>query len=744
MATATQVVEPTATPTAVVWPTATPTPVIVEWRGEYFDNGALVGLAVLVRNDRVIYFDWGYNAPAAGLPADAFSARWTRTLQFAEGLYRFHAAADDGARLYLDDDLVINEWRDGNQREVTADRRLSAGKHSVRVEYYERSNIAAIQVWWEKLTTYPDWKGEYWANRELNGDPVLVRNDMSHTERGDLSFDWKKGSPDAAIPSNHFSARWTRKVDFDKGTYRFHALVDDGVRLWVDDQLIIDAWSDHDARELTTDYTLVKGTHSLEVEYYERIGNALLSVWWEKIASPSYPDWKGEYWTNRDLHGDPALVRNDQAIDFRWRAQAPSPGLPPDDFSVRWTRKAHFDAATYRFHALVDDGVRLWVDGQPLIDAWWTTYAWQTTGAHELTAEKAMVRGTHNIKVEYYEHLGDARIHVWWQKVASPTYPDWKGEYWSNRDLSGSPALIRNDRRIDFVWGDQAPSAGLPADNFAARWTRKETFQPGVYRFYAWADDGVRLYVDGTLILDKWHGSTGEVYMVDRPLSGSYRLKVEYSEHTGDARIRLWWKRMGGLPTPTPTPTATATTEPTPTATATIEPMPTIVITIEPILRLDDVRLNEILPVPGTTDWDGNGIANGRDEWVELYNAGLRAVDLSGWFLEDVGSEANGVHQSLLYRIPAATVLEPDEFLVLYRQKTGIALGDGGGEVKLINPKRKVVDSVVFGEIAPDASYSRSEDGAWYISNRPSPGWPNPFLKPIFGSPMARRKMNRR
>ena len=79
-------------------------------------------------------FEWGSSAPAAGLPADGFAARWTRSVQFEAGRYRFHAIMDDGLRLYVDGELVIDSWRDGGRRELTAERTLAGGAHSLRVE----------------------------------------------------------------------------------------------------------------------------------------------------------------------------------------------------------------------------------------------------------------------------------------------------------------------------------------------------------------------------------------------------------------------------------------------------------------------------------------------------------------------------------------------------------------------------------------------------------------------------------
>ncbi|MBL7200681.1 MAG: hypothetical protein ISS56_11055 [Anaerolineae bacterium] len=509
------------------------------WRGEYFRNRGLAGDPALVRNDKAIDFDWGSGAPASGLPTDDFSVRWTRTATFEEGTYRFRATVDDGIRLFVDGGLVLDEWRDGAQREATVDRRLTAGTHTLRVEYYEHGGVAVARVRWEKVTPIapddPAWKGEYWANLNLSGNPAHVRSDPV------LAFDWGQGNPGGTIPSDNFSARWTRKVNLNAGTYRFHVLVDDGIRLRLNDRLILDAWTDHDSARLTTDYTLATGTYTIKVEYYERIGNARVHVWWERVAAPGYPDWKGEYWANRDLSGEPELVRNDKEVDFDWGSGSPSSGLPADDFSARWTRQVYLDGGTYRFYALSDDGVRLWVDGQRLIDKW------RDQEAREYTTEVALTKGTHSLKVEYYEHSGGARIHVWWKKMSTPSYADWKGEYWPNRDLSGAPSLVRNDPSIDFDWGTGAAATGLPKDNFSVRWTRQVTFPRGVYRLYAWADDGVRVYVDGQPALSEWHSASDQVYTVDLPLDGARRLTVEYFEGGGEARVRFWWKRIGDM-----------------------------------------------------------------------------------------------------------------------------------------------------------------------------------------------------
>jgi hypothetical protein len=532
----------------IVGPTPTPQPKITAWRGEYYANRYLTGDPVLVRDDTTVTFDWGTTAPMAKVPADRFSVRWTRTLSFGGGTYRFNARSDDGVRMWVDGQLIIDQWHDASGVTYSAERALSAGSHTLRVEYYENEGAAKVQVWWELLGDFPQWRAEYFSNAGLSGAPKLVRNDAS------VDFNWGRSAPATGIPADGFSARWTRVLWFEGGLYRLHAAVDDGVRLYVDDALVIDAWQDGTRREITADRNLAAGNHTLRIEYYEQSGDAVIRVWWEKLAQ--YPDWKGEYWSNRGLSGSPALVRNDVNVDFNWGKSAPATNLPVDGFSARWTRTAEFDGATYRFRVKVDDGVRMWVDDQLILDAW------QDGAVREVTAERALTRGAHRLRVEYYERTGDARIRLWWEKV-TPSYPDWKGEYWSNRDLRGNPALARNDREVDFRWDAGAPAVGLPVDGFSARWTRKLGFEPGIYRFYAKADDGIRFALDGQLKLGEWHASNGEqVYTADVTFRdrNEHQLMVEYYERTGNALVKFWWSRIGDLPTPVPpTPTPTPT-----------------------------------------------------------------------------------------------------------------------------------------------------------------------------------------
>jgi hypothetical protein len=285
--------------------------------------------------------------------------------------------------------------------------------------------------------------------------------------------------------------------------------------------------------------------------------------------------WTGSYYNNTDLGGSPALVRQDKAIDFQWHEGSPDAAVRADDFSVRWTGRWLLVGGTYRFSVTVDDGARLWIDGHPAIDQW------HDTSPTTYTIDARLREGSHTIRLEYYDHKGNAQVRLAWQYLGATgdtLYPDWKAEYYDNPNLAGDPVIVINETNPNFDWAYGAPGAGLPADNFSVRWTGKATFDGGVYRFFADADDGVRVWVSPNLgLIDQWHDAGNQVYSADWRLSGTRTVRVEYYEHTGQARVHVWWERRpDATPTPTRTltPTATATRTATRTATPSRTPTP--------------------------------------------------------------------------------------------------------------------------------------------------------------------------
>ena len=137
---------PVATGTSL--PTPTPDVIITDWLGEYFDNMYLFGDPVYFRNDVTTDFNWGTGSPDPRINPDGFSARWTRTMEFDEGYYRFVFSSDDGMRLWIGGNLVVDEWHDGYFVDESLTLYLPAGEYSLRLEYYEHTGGAMVRLGW--------------------------------------------------------------------------------------------------------------------------------------------------------------------------------------------------------------------------------------------------------------------------------------------------------------------------------------------------------------------------------------------------------------------------------------------------------------------------------------------------------------------------------------------------------------------------------------------------------------------
>ena len=104
--------------------------------------------------------------------------------------------------------------------------------------------------------------------------------------------------------------------------------------------------------------------------------------------------------------------------------------------------------------------------------------------------------------------------------------------------------LTRTDATVDFDWGGGSPDASISSDHFSARWTGQVQAQfSETYTFYANMDDGVRLWVDGKLLIDTWQdqGPTERSGTIDLSAGRKYDLRMDYYENGGGAVAKLLW-----------------------------------------------------------------------------------------------------------------------------------------------------------------------------------------------------------
>ena len=127
------------------------------------------------------------------------------------------------------------------------------------------------------------------------------------------------------------------------------------------------------------------------------------------------PGWKMEVFRGKDLTGSPIGTRTVPQIDFRWGNGGPD-GLT-DAFSVRWTGTLRVPQdGTYRLVANTDDGVRLWVDGKPLMNDWVDRGAALSEATIRLRANVAVP-----VVIEYYDTWGEAVAQFGMEPVTNDT-----------------------------------------------------------------------------------------------------------------------------------------------------------------------------------------------------------------------------------------------------------------------------------------------------------------------------------
>jgi beta-glucosidase len=119
-----------------------------------------------------------------------------------------------------------------------------------------------------------------------------------------------------------------------------------------------------------------------------------------------------------------------------------------------------------------------------------------------------------------------------------------KAEYFNNQNLSGPPATVRIDPRIDFDWGRDNPTPELTGNNFSVRWTGKLTPpESGNYKLGFTADDGARLYLDDKLLVDAWTSNPKKTVTTEVALESgrSYDLRMEYFQNNRENIAKLVW-----------------------------------------------------------------------------------------------------------------------------------------------------------------------------------------------------------
>ncbi len=119
---------------------------------------------------------------------------------------------------------------------------------------------------------------------------------------------------------------------------------------------------------------------------------------------PLVSSFLGKYYNNKDLSGDPALIRTDPNINFKWNSESPDPKIQKDTFSVSWEGNLNTEAGNYLITISSDDGFRLYINDKIVLDRWIN----KPLSTEDLTLKFS--HGSHPIRIDYFENLYSSTI----------------------------------------------------------------------------------------------------------------------------------------------------------------------------------------------------------------------------------------------------------------------------------------------------------------------------------------------
>jgi len=279
--------------------------------------------------------------------------------------------------------------------------------------------------------------------------------------------------------------------------------------------------------------------------------------------SPGTAGLQATYFGTKDLSGA-GKSRTDSTLNFAWGSGSPMTGIPTNQFSARWTGYlAAPTSETYTLYLTGDDGVRMWIDGKQVINGW------ADQSSKEYKTSLAFTQGSlHSITVEYYENYGDATAKLAWstptitkQVIPATAFRTTKASqgfastYFALKGTNQLDAVLSRttDDFLQFASTNGSFHTNLPADRFGAEW--KGVLTPASttkYTFTTESDDGVRVWVNNRLIIDRWNDHAPQIDTADMDLEAgkAYPVTVQYYENYGDATMRFLWAMPGQTATP--------------------------------------------------------------------------------------------------------------------------------------------------------------------------------------------------
>jgi len=467
--TATSLVSPSKTASATVELTPPAaiatcgTPANGAFLGCYYSDRGFTNLA-FTRVDPQINFVWSGTGPGGGIGATQYAVRWQGNFAFAAGNYQFTLATDDGSRLFVDGQVLIDGWGEHPAIPVNAAIALSAGTHLIQVDYFQLDNSASASLAWiPAASSVPVTVSITPANaalfagqsQQFSATVTGVANQqvtwsVSPAGAGTVSQTGLYTAPASIASSSVATVTATSIADSSKIASSAVTLMPPAattaVSVTVSPQIVnVSSGQMQPFAATVTGTTNSQVTWSLSPLNVGSISTAgiltapvvtslqAIAVTATSVADPTKSAtaiatvtpaavtscgapatnaFTGCYYSDRSF--DPAVfsfIRLDPQINFVWTNTGPGGNIGLSNYQVRWQGNFTFEGGSYQFTTATDDGARLYIDGQIIVDYW---------GEHPaipLSKTVSLPGGVHLIQLDYIQLAGAASANLSWNTV---------------------------------------------------------------------------------------------------------------------------------------------------------------------------------------------------------------------------------------------------------------------------------------------------------------------------------------
>ncbi|GAB3786441.1 hypothetical protein GCM10028818_49850 [Spirosoma horti] len=398
---------------------------------------------------------------------------------------------------------------------------------------------------------------------------------------------------------DNFALRYTGYVSIPAdGIYTFYTNSDDGSKLLIGTTEVVNNDGGHATQERSGTIGLKAGLHALSILYFEGSGDQALTVSYSgpNLGKQAIPDASFKRVAPvLSLRNADNLANTTSGLDYSYyegswdnlpafstltpvkTGTVTNPSLTvrnrDSNYGIRYTGYISIPTdGMYTFYTTSDDGSKLLIGATEVVN---------NDGLHadqERSGTIGLKAGLHAISILFLQGGGGQTLIVSYSgpNLNKQVIPDaafrrvaptqslvststsnntgtgtgLRAAYFNNASLTAPSVLTRTDATVDFDWGTGSPASGtINTDNFSVRWTGQvEAPVSGAYTFSTNADDGVRLWVNGTQIINDWNAHPPVINnssSINLTAGQRYDIRLEYFENSGGALAKLLWTYPG-------------------------------------------------------------------------------------------------------------------------------------------------------------------------------------------------------